>query len=468
MKIILVGGGKVGFALCRSLVAEKHDVLLIEQDEAVLNHIVSRFDIIGILGNGADFAILEQASVQDCDIFIALTEHDEVNMIAAVLAKKMGAKETIVRVRNPEYSNSYFKEKNILGFSLIVNPELLAARAIANIIDFPNALSVERFAGGRVSLMEFVVKSTSGLCQMPISDFRKKFGNVIVCAIERDHQIIIPSGDMTVQDKDRIFVTGNRVDMILFHNYFKSRAVKSLLIVGAGRIAYYLLGILKDSRIDTKVIEINPEIASFFSEKFPNLYIVQGDGTASFFSEKFPNLYIVQGDGTAKDILLEESAQHYDAVATLTGVDEENLITAMFLDRVGVQKNITKVNRTSLLEIINAPDFSSIITPKSIAVDTIMHFIRGRVNAQYSDLQAMHHLANGQIETLQFHIKEANKMTAKPLSQLKLKKGVLIAAIIRKGKTIFPTGEDMLEVGDKLLVTTLLPNITKIYDLIAR
>ena len=449
MKIVLVGGGKVGFALCRSLVAEKHDVVLIEQNEAVLNHIVSRFDIMGLLGNGADFAILEQAGVQECDIFIALTEYDEVNMISAVLAKKMGAKETIVRVRNPEYSNAYFKEKNILGFSLIVNPELLAARAISNIIDFPNALSVERFAGGRVSLMEFVIKDSSGLCQMPISDFRKKFGNIIVCAMERDHQLMIPSGDVTIQDKDRIFVTGNRVDMMLFHNYFKSRAVKSLLIVGAGKIAYYLLGILKDSRIDTKVIEINPE-------------------RARFFSEKFPNLYIVQGDGTAKDILLEESAPHYDAVATLTGVDEENIITSMFLDRVGVQKNITKVNRTSLLEIIHAPDFSSIITPKSIAVDTIMHFIRGRVNAQYSDLQAMHHLANGQIETLQFQIKEANKMTAKPLSQLKLKKGVLIAAIIRKGKTIFPTGEDILEVGDQLLVTTLLPNITKIYDLIER
>ena len=449
MKIVLVGGGKVGFALCRSLVAEKHDVVLIEQDEAVLNHIVSRFDIMGLLGNGADFTILEQAGVQECDIFIALTEYDEVNMISAVLAKKMGAKETIVRVRNPEYSNAYFKEKNILGFSLIVNPELLAARAISNIIDFPNALSVERFAGGRVSLMEFVVKDSSGLCQMPISDFRKKFGNIIVCAMERDHQLMIPSGDVIIQDKDRIFVTGNRVDMMLFHNYFKSRAVKSLLIVGAGKIAYYLLGILKDSRIDTKVIEINPE-------------------RARFFSEKFPNLYIVQGDGTAKDILLEESAPHYDAVATLTGVDEENIITSMFLDRVGVHKNITKVNRTSLLEIIHAPDFSSIITPKSIAVDTIMHFIRGRVNAQYSDLQAMHHLANGQIETLQFQIKEANKMTTKPLSQLKLKKEVLIAAIIRKGKTIFPTGEDMLEVGDKLLVTTLLPNITKIYDLIER
>ena len=193
--------------------------------------------------------------------------------------------------------------------------------------------------------MEFKVRIDSNICQMSIADFRRKFGNVIVCAIERDHKLMIPSGDMVLQDKDRIFVTGNRVDMMLFHNYVKSRVVKSLLIIGAGKIAYYLVGILKDSRIDTKVIELNPD-------------------RAAFFSQKYPKLYIVQGDGTAKDILLEESAQHYDAVATLTGVDEENIITSMFLDSVGVQKNITKVNRTSLLEIIHAPEFSSIITPK--------------------------------------------------------------------------------------------------------
>lgn len=449
MKIILVGGGKVGLALCRSLVADKHDVVLIEQNETVLNYMTSRFDIMGLVGNGADFTMLEAANVQDCDIFIALTQYDEVNMVSDLLAKKMGAKETVVRVRNPEYSNSYFKEKNILGFSMIVNPELLAARAIANIIDFPNALSVERFVGGRVSLMEFVVKSTSNICKMSIADFRKKFGNVIVCAIEREHKLMIPSGDMILQDKDRIFVTGDRVDMMLFHNYIKAKVVKSLLIVGAGKIAYYLVGILKDSRIETKVIELDPD-------------------RASFFSQKFPKLYIVQGDGTAKDILLEESAQHYDAVATLTGVDEENIITSMFLDSVGVQKNITKVNRTSLLEIIHAPEFSSIITPKTIAVDTIMHFIHGRANAQYSNLQAIHHLANGRIETLQLLIKEDNKMTGKPLSQLKFKKDILIAAIIRNGKTIFPAGEDRLQVGDQLVIITLLSGITKIYDLLER
>ena len=449
MKIILVGGGKVGSALCSSLVADDHDVVLIEQNETVLNYMTRRFDIIGLAGNGADFAMLEAANVQDCDIFIAMTQYDEVNMVAAVLAKKMGAKETIVRVRNPEYSNPYFKEKNILGFSLIVNPELLAARAIANIIDFPNALSVERFAGGLVSLMEFIVRKDSNICQMSMVDFRKKFGNVIICAIERDHKLMIPSGNMILEDKDRIFVTGDRIDMMLFHNYIKSRVVKSLLIVGAGKIAYYLLKILKDSRIETKVIEVNSE-------------------RATFFSENFPKLYIVQGDGTTKDVLLEESAQHDDAVATLTGVDEENIITSMFLDSIGVQKNITKVNRTSLLEIINTPDFSSIITPKTIAVDTIMHFIHGRANAQYSDLQAIHHLANGQVETIQLLIKEENKMTGKPLSNLKFKKDILIAAIIRNGKTIFPTGEDTLEVGDKLVVITLLSNITKIYDLLER
>ena len=449
MKIIVVGGGKVGTALCRSLVAEKHDVILIEQDEAVLNQITKRYDIIGIAGNGANFKILEQADISHCDIFISMTEQDEVNMVSAVLAKRMGAKETIVRVRNPEYSNPYFKEKNILGFSLVVNPELLTARYIANIIDFPNALSVEHFANGRVALMEFKLKEDSNLCQMNISQFRKKFGNIIVCAIERKGHLEIPDGDFTLEAGDKIYVTGNRLDIVQFHNMVRPRVVKSLMIIGAGKIAYYLLNILKNSKIELKIIESNRE-------------------RANFFSQEFPDLYVVHGDGTAKDILLEERANNFDAIATLTGVDEENIITSMFLNNLGVQKNITKINRTSLLEIIDNQDFASIVTPKGIAVDTIMHFIRGRYNAQFSNLEALHHVANGQIETLQFQIKEENKMTGIPLSQLHLKKDVLIAAIIRQGKAIFPTGDDDLQVGDKIIVTTLLQNITQIYDLLAR
>ena len=429
MKIIVVGGGKVGTALCRSLVEEKHDVVLIEEKESVLKNITKRQDIMGIVGNGANFKILEQADVSNCDIFIALTAKDEVNMISAVLAKKMGAKETVVRVRNPEYSNAYFKDKDFLGFSLVVNPELLTARYIANSVDFPNALSVEHFVNGRVMLMEFMIADGSKLCQMTLSQFRKKFGNIVICAIERQGKLIIPDGDAILKTGDKIFVTGNRVEMILFHNFVKTKIIKNLMIIGAGRIAYYLLNILKHTRINLKVIENNQE-------------------RAELFSQEFPDVHVVQGDGTAKSVLLEESVENFDAVATLTGVDEENIITSMFLETLGVQKNITKVNRTSLLEIIDTSQFSSIVTPKSIAVDTMMHFIRGRVNAQDSNLDAMHHIANGRIESLQFEIRESNKMAGKSLSSLKFRDNILIAAIIRKGKTIYPTGEDVFQEGN--------------------
>ncbi|MGT2928988.1 Trk system potassium transporter TrkA [Streptococcus dentasini] len=450
MKVIVVGGGKVGTALCRSLVEEKHDVTLIEEKEEVLNRVSRRLDIMGIVGNGANFKILEQADVQHCDIFVAITNQDEVNMISAVLAKKMGAKETIVRVRNPEYSNTYFKDHNFLGFSMVVNPELLAARYIANSVDFPGALSVEHFVNGRVMLMEFKITEGSRLCNLSLDQFRHKFGNILVCAIKRGDEIIIPDGDDTLLTGDKIFVTGDRVEMILFHNFVKNKVIRNMMIIGAGRITYYLLNILRNTKMKLKVIEIT-------------------ENRSQFFSQEFPDVPIVLGDGTAKNTLVEEGVENYDAVATLTGVDEENIISSMFLNTLGIGKNITKVNRTSLLEIIDTDGFSSIVTPKSIAVDSMMHFIRGRVNAQESStLDAVHHIANGHIETLQFEIREKNKIAGKQLADVQLKKGVLVAAIIRNNKPIFPTGQDTYEVGDKIIVVTLLPNITHIYDLLTK
>ncbi len=448
MKVIVVGGGKVGTALCRSLVEEKHDVTLIEEKEEVLSRVSRRLDIMGIVGNGANYKILEQADVGHCDIFVAISDQDEVNMISAVLAKKMGARETIVRVRNPEYSNAYFKDNNFLGFSMVVNPELLAARYIANSVDFPGALSVEHFVNGRIMLMEFKITEKSRLCDLSLDQFRQKFGNILVCAIKRGDQIIIPDGDDLLLTGDKIYVTGDRVEMILFHNFVKSKVIKNMMIIGAGRITYYLLNLLKNTKIKLKVIEI--------TEK-----------RSQYFSQEFPNVPIVLGDGTAKNILVEEGVENYDAVATLTGVDEENIISSMFLDTLGIEKNIAKVNRTSLLEIIDTDNFSSIVTPKSIAVDSMMHFIRGRVNAQDSStLDAVHHIANGRIETLQFEIREKNKIAGKQLSEVQLKKGVLVAAIIRKGLPLFPTGQDTYEVGDKIVVVTLLTKVTHIYDLL--
>ncbi|KXT73544.1 Trk system potassium uptake protein TrkA [Streptococcus sp. DD10] len=332
---------------------------------------------------------------------------------------------------------------------MVVNPESLTARYIANNIDFPSANSVEYFANGRVILMEFLVKKESPLANMTLSHFRRKFSNILVCAIEREENIFIPNGDVVIEENDTLYITGNRIEMVLFHSFLRPRAVRNLLLIGAGKIAYYLLNILKDTKVKVKVIESSRE-------------------RAQWFSQEFPQVHVVLGDGTAKEILLEESALNFDAVATLTGVDEENIITSMFLDNIGISKIITKVNRTSLLEILDEKDFSSIVTPKLIATDTIMHFIRGRVNAQHSNLEALHHVANGQIETLQFFITESCKITGKTLAALKLKKGVLIAAIIRNGRTIFPDGNDSIQIGDKIIVITLIQNVNQVTDLLAR
>lgn len=448
MKIIIVGGGKVGKALSRALVDENHDVTLIDEDEQVLTDITKHQDILGLLGNGANFKVLEEAEVRSCDIFMSVTEKDEVNMISAVLAKQMGAKETIVRVRNPEYSNPYFRDQNILGFSLIINPELLAARHIANTIEFPNAQSVEHFANGRIILMEFKLSDQSKLADISIPDFRRLYKDIVICAIERDKKAIIPDGNTIIQSGDRIFVTGKRSNMVAFHNSIKSQAVKSFMMVGAGKIAYYLLNVLKNTRVKVKLIEVNRD-------------------RAEWFSQEFPNLHVVKGDGTAKSLLQEEGAEYYDAIATLTGVDEENILTSMYLETLDVPKTFTKVNRTSLLEIVGDRSFSTIVTPKLIAVDSVMHFIRGRTNAFDSNLTALHHIANGQVETLQFAISKENDMTQKPLADLKLKPDVLIMAILRKNKPIFPNGQDQLKVGDQVIVATLQENITHICDLLA-
>lgn len=447
MKIIIVGGGKVGTALSHTLVQEDHNITLIEQDETVLKQITKHQDILGILGNGTDFRILEEADVQHCDLFIALTEKDEVNMIAALLAKKMGAKDTIVRVRNPEYSNPYFRDQNFLGFSQIINPELLTARHIANTIEFPNAQSVEHFANGRLILMEFKLSEQSKLADISIPDFRQLYPKIVICAIERQKETIIPDGQTIIQSGDRIFVTGRRGDMVAFHNHIKSQTVKSFMMVGGGKIAYYLLNILKSTRIRVKLLEIDGE-------------------RANFFSQEFPNLHVVKGDGTSRSLLLEEGAEHYDAIATLTGVDEENILTSMYLETLEIPKTFTKVNRTSLLEIISDQSFSTMVTPKLIAVDSMIHFIRGRSNAADSNLTALHHIANGKVETLQFQISKESVITQKPLEQLSLKPNVLIMAIIRKNQPIFPTGHDQIQIGDQVIVATLQQNIQVISDLL--
>lgn len=259
--------------------------------------------------------------------------------------------------------------------------------------------------------------------------------------------MLIPDGETKILPCDHIFVTGKRKEMFKFHHHIKKQRIKNFMLIGAGKITYYLLKHFQKTDINIKVLEIDRQ-------------------RAEFFSQSFSDLNIILGDGTAKDVLLEESADRYDAVASLTGVDEENIVSAMFIHKLGVPKTIAKVNRTSLLELIHTEDISSIVTPKAIAVDHILHFIRGRENAQDINIEALHHLANGQIEALQFVITEKNPILNRSLASINFEKDVLVAAIVRQGQVILPSGEETLQLNDQVLIFTRKSKVTTFKSLI--
>lgn len=452
MRIVIVGGGKVGEKLCAELSQENNDIILIERDEDTLERLMIKFDITGIVGNGANIEIQQEVGVDTADIFIAVTEMDEINLISAVLAKNLGATYTVARVRNPEYAKQDTILKNSLGVSLIINPELAAARDIVKVLKYPSALSAEFFSEDRVSLIEMEVKEHSDLVNVDLPNFRQRYGSLLVCMIIRQDEVIIPSGQNNIQAGDRIFITGQMKDMTTFfkkHGDDRKR-IRSTLIVGGGRIAYYVLKALAASHanIDATVIEVNKEKAEFLSESFPKASV--------YFA-----------DGSDHEILEEYGIENYDSFISLTGVDEENLVMSVFARHKGVKKVITKMSRVEILKILSSTQLRTIITPKQIVANEIIQFVRSRANTQGSNVEALYRLADNRVEVLQFKVMGKSKVCGIPLSNLKLKDNVLIAYIMRNGNLIFPGGTDVLQSQDRVLVVTTQKRFEDLDDIVA-
>ena len=449
MKIVIVGGGKVGEVLCRELTSETNDIVLIDKNPMIIERMMNKFDIMGIVGNGASYDIQQEAGVASADIFLAVSEMDEINIIAAILAKKIGAEYTVARVRNPEYSQQLNFVRESLGISLLINPELSAARDIFKIFKYPSALSVESFASNRVSLIELEIQEHSPLIGLSLKDFRNRFGTILVCAIQRYSEVFIPSGDSFIQKGDRIHITGAYEDISTFlkiTNYI-TKQVRSSLIVGGGKIAYYLLDMLKTTKIHPKVIEVNEE-------------------RAKFLSEQFPNATIIHADGTDHDVLEEEMLTNYDSFVSLTGIDEENLILSVYAKNRGVRKVITKMSRIGILKVLKNVDPQSIITPKQIVANEIVQFVRARANTKGSNVEALYRVADNQVEALQFRIERNSRVCGIPLSKLKTKSNLLIAFIVRGEKLIYPDGNDQLEPHDRVIVVTTQKNFDDIIDIL--
>ena len=439
MKIVIVGAGKIGEILCRDLSTEGNDITLIEQDAKILDRVLSVSDIMGIVGNGANREVLADAGVHSADIFIAVTTNDEINLISSVMAKKMGAKYTIARVRNPEYSEQMQFMKESLGIDIMLNPEAEAADFIRKNLEYPNALNVDSFAKNKVNLVEILVEENSYLDGLKLVDFKRNhFRNLLVCIVQRGPEVYVPTGNFVLKADDRIYVTGAHADLGEFYKSLghSGERIKSVFIVGGGRITHYLADILLKKKMKLKIVELKEE-------------------RAKELSETFENAEIINGNGIDLDLLEEENFSSYDACVSLTGIDEENIIISMFADKIGIKKTITKINSTSLLNVLDFVGLQSILTPKKIIADYIVKIVRSFAGAQgENNIQNLYRLADNRVEAIEFSVGEYTRVAGIPLKDLHIKENVLIPYIIREGKLIMPGGLDVIKPCDTVIIIT--------------
>lgn len=452
MKIVIVGIGKVGHALAEHLAGEGHDITVIDNRPGIVEHLSDVLDVIGVCGNGANYKIQEEAGARLAHLLIAATDSDEVNILCCLVAKKLGVQETIARVRNPEYEQQLSLMKDELGISLSINPEMETAREISRILRFPTATKVETFAKGRIELIEYRIPQESRLTGMSLREIgRLLHTRVLVCAVQRGEEVTIPDGSFVLQAGDKINVTAPQQSLEDFFRQlgvFRDRA-QNVMIVGAGKISYYLAEQLCAMRMQVRVVD-------------------RDEKRCREFSEAVPAALVIHGDGTDHELLCEEGLDGSDAFVALTGLDELNIMLSMYAGCHKVGRSIAKVNRNSFAEIVNKTGIvESIVSTSGVTVSRILQYVRAMQNSAGSNVRALHRMVENRVEALEFGIGQGARLVGVPFKELQLKSDLLIACITRPdGRTIIPSGQDMLQEGDSAVVVTTRAGLGDINDIL--
>jgi len=453
MKIVIIGDGKIGSVLAEQLSAEKHEVTLIDRSGAPLEQSNNKLDVMIVEGDGTSHIVQKEAGVEKADLVIACTGADELNLLCCLIAKKMGARYTIARVRNPGYVEELSMIKDDLGLSMAINPEAMCATEMARVIRIPSAIKIDTFARGQVEILKLAVEKDSALDGIAMMEMGKFKAKVLICAVERgQNEVYIPSGDFRLQAGDRISVVASPVEMLRFFRQvgIVRNRVRQIMIIGGGRVAFYLAKQLLAAGMDVKVIEANME-------------------QCELLSQQLPEASVIRGDGTDQQLLLEEGIEHMDAVVSLTGIDEENMIIALYAARVTKAKVITKVNRDSYKDIVANLDLGSVFYPRRICADNVVRYVRAmQASNAYASMETLSKIADGKAEALEFRVTKEADYCGVPLLQLNLRDNMLIACISRNGKTITPRGNDTIEVGDSVIVVTTHSGITTLNDIFVK
>ncbi len=453
MRIVVVGAGKVGRVLTEQLAAEKHDIVVIDQDTDLIESLVNIYDVRGVVGNGGCYDVQKDAFEDGADLLIATTSSDETNILACLVAKKLGTPHTIARIRNPEYEKQLHFMREELGLSMVVNPEKATAREIARVLRFPSAIKREQFCRQRFELVEYRVNEGNPLVGLQLSDlYRNIRVKILICAVARGQQTIIPTGATVLQKGDKIYLTASARELESFFrklNIFKARA-NNIMIVGASRIAYYLVKELQDIQKRVTVIDSNAARCQAMSEKFPGVLVIHGDGADS-------------------ELLSEERISEMDAFVPLTGLDETNIILAMYASQFPNCKVVAKINRPSFADLANQKGLvDSVVSTAAVTSETIARYVRAMQNSFDSDnIKTLHRLVGGRVEALEFNVGPGLPFIGVPLKDLNLREGMLVAGIVRQnGAPVIPSGADALQEGDDVVIVTTDTTLHALRDIV--
>ena len=450
MKIIIVGCGKVGTTLAEQLNRENHDITLIDCDSEALQSISDSTDVMSVTGNGAVYQVQMEAGIKEADLLIATTNSDELNMLCCLIAKKAGNCHTIARIRNPEYSAeiNYIREE--LNLSLAINPELAAAREIARLLRFPNAIKIELFAKGRIELLKFLIPKDSILDRMKVMDVVSRLkSNVLICAVERGDDVVIPDGNFEMKGGDKISFIAPHAECADFFRKagIENNTVNSAMFVGGGKLTVYLAKALADTKIKIKIIE-------------------QDEERCRSLSELLPHAMIIHGDGSDQKLLLEEGIRQTEAFASLTGFDEENILLSLYAASQSRAKLITKVNKIAFENVINALNLGSVIYPKMLTADIILQYVRAMQNSMGSNIETLYKIVADKAEALEFRVRGDSPVLGIPLEKLRTRNNLLVACINRNGRIIMPRGKDTLEAGDTVIIVTTHTGFNDLKDIL--
>ncbi|WP_337798880.1 Trk system potassium transporter TrkA [Acidaminococcus timonensis] len=451
MQIIVVGCGKVGRSIVAQLSKEDNNVTVIDTNAQIIRNISTNYDVMGIVGNGSSFTILDQADLAHTDMIIAVTERDEVNLLTCVIAKLNNNKiHTVARVRSPQYAGELAKLQKGLDLTMTINPEMEAAKEISRLLNFPSAIEIFSFARNRIDLLRFRVPPISVLVGRSLKDISDLTTNLLVCIIERNSNIMVPNGDTVIQQGDVLTIIAMPRDA---QNFFKKIGVRTnkcrnVMIVGGGQLSFYLSKLLLNNHVNVTIVERDMERC----EELVNA---------------LPGVTVDCGDGTEKELLEEEHLENMDGFVACTGLDEVNTILSLYAMKHVGRKVVTKVNHVDFGDVIEGLQLDSIVNPKELTAQKIVHYVRAAGNSLESNVETLYKLMNGRVEALEFLLEKKSSIIGVKLADLNLKSNVLIAGIVRDGRLIIPGGQDAFQVGDTVIVVTTHLGFHEIFNILA-